>query len=244
MSVQENRTRTAIGPDLDGCRNPSRSGGLFERLSSESLKEFESLKVSIKFPAESVLFIEGQKPSNILFLVEGQVKLSMNSNAGRRIILGIANPGETLGLASVLSDSQYDITAETICPCRIVFIGREDFLSFLVRNPFAYVSLIGELCLDCARACEQVRTLGLAANAPAKLARLLLEWSAGGQKTERGTRLFCSLTHGEIGECIGASRETVSRIFSDFRSQELLKSRGSALVIQNRRALEICAGID
>jgi hypothetical protein len=88
VSVQENRTRTAIGPDLDGCRNPSRSGGLFERLSSESLKEFESLKVSIKFPAESVLFIEGQKPSNILFLVEGPSVIRLNPAIRDRVKSG------------------------------------------------------------------------------------------------------------------------------------------------------------
>jgi CRP/FNR family transcriptional regulator, cyclic AMP receptor protein len=236
--------RSALGPDLDGHRNPLRSEGFCERLSSEALNEFESLKVSINFPAYAALFIEEQIPSNIMFLVEGQVKLSMNSNAGRRIILGIANPGETLGLAAALSGSRYDLTAETICPCRIVLLDREDFLRFLVRNPLAYANLVRELCLDCARACEQVRTLGLTATAPAKLARLLLEWCAGGQKTERGTRLFCSLTHGEIGECIGASRETVTRIFSEFRYQELLESRGSTLIISNRRALEIYAGMD
>jgi CRP/FNR family transcriptional regulator len=159
------------------------------------------------------------------------------------LIFGIASPGETLGLASALSGSRYDITAETICPCRIASLYRDDFLEFLARYPAAYKNVARELCMDCARACEQVRALGLAASAPAKLARLLLEWCADGQKTADGTRLFCSLTHGEIGEYIGASRETVTRILSDFRFQELLESRGSTLIISNRRALEIYAGI-
>jgi len=235
--------RSASGPDLDDCRKPLRSGGFFERLSSDAVNELESLKVPFNFPANTVLFIEEQMPSNILFLLEGQVKLSMNSSAGRRLILGIANPGETLGLASALSGSRYDITAETICVCRIASLDREDLLGFLLRNPAAYTNLVRELCLDCARACEQVRTLGLTATAAARLARLLLEWCAGGQKTERGTRLFCSLTHGEIGQCIGASRGTVSRILSEFKYKEMLESRGSSLIISNRRALEIYAGV-
>jgi len=235
--------RIASGPDLGECGKPLRSGRFFERLSSDALNDFESLKVHFNFPANTVLFIEEQMPSNILFLLKGQVKLSMNSSAGRRLILGIANPGESLGLASALSGRRYDITAETICRCRVASLDREDCLGFLLRNPAAYTNLVRELCLDCARACEQVRTLGLTATAPARLARLLLEWCAGGQKTERGTRLFCSLTQGEMGECIGASRETVSRILSDFKYKEMLESRGSALIISNRRALEICAGI-
>jgi CRP/FNR family cyclic AMP-dependent transcriptional regulator len=235
--------RIASGPALNDCRRPLRSGGFFERLSSDALNEFESLKVPINFPPNTVLFIEEQMPSNILFLLEGQVKLTMNSNEGKRLILGIASPGETLGLASALSGRRYDVTAETICSCRIASLGREDFLGFLFRNPAAYPNLVRELCLDCARACEQVRTLGLTATAPARLARLLLEWCAGGQRTERGTRLFCSLTHGEIGECIGVSRETVTRILSDFKYREMLESRGSTLIISNHRALEIYAGI-
>jgi CRP/FNR family transcriptional regulator, cyclic AMP receptor protein len=240
--VLEDPMQTTYGTDLDDYSNASKSRGLIERLSSEAQAEFELLKVSFNCPANTILFIEEQAPSNILFLLAGQVKLYMNSSAGRRLILGIADPGETLGLASALSGSRYDITAETLSPCSIAAVNREDLIGFLTRNPSAYKKVVQELCLDCARACEQVRTIGLA-TVPARLARLLLEWCADGLKTEHGTRLFCSLTHGEIGECIGASRETVTRILSEFRYQELLESRGSTLIISNQRALEIFAGI-
>ena len=54
----------------------------------------------------------------------------------------------------------------------------------------------------------------------------------------------CSFTHGEIGEFIGASRETVTRTFRDFKDREVLEARGSTLIISNRRALEVYAGIE
>jgi CRP/FNR family transcriptional regulator len=235
--------RTTSERGFDDFHNGARSEKFIERLSAEALSELEGLKVFSDHEANTPLFMEGQAPSKILFLLAGQVKLSMNSSAGRRLIFGIANPGETLGLAPTFSGSRYDITAETLCHCRIASLSRDDFLEFLTRYPAAYKNVARELSMDCARACEQVRALGLAGSAPARLARLLLEWCANGQKTEDGTRLFCSLTHGEIGECIGASRETVTRIFSDFRFQELLESRGSTLIISNQRALEIYAGI-
>ncbi len=235
--------RSTAAPDLHDMLSASRTGAPIDQVSHEAQSELESLKTHFVCPASTILFVEEQAPDNILFLLAGQVKLSMNSCAGRRQILGIANPGETLGLASALSGSRYDITAETLSLCRIAKISRENFIGFLARNPSAYKNVARELCLDCARACEQVRRLGLAVTAPAKLARLLLEWCTAGQTTERGTRLFCSLTHGEIGEYIGASRETVTRIFSDFKCQELLESRGTTLIIADRKALEIYAGI-
>jgi CRP/FNR family transcriptional regulator len=218
-------------------------GAFTRRLSSQDFFEFESLKTPFNCPANTVLFVEEGVPDNVLFLLAGQVKLSMNSSVGKRLIFGIANPGETLGLASALFGSRYDFTAETVSPCMIVSLGREDFVEFLMRYPSALQNAARELSLDFARACEHVRRLGLEVTATAKLARLLLEWCATGQNTERGTRFVCTLTHGEIGECIGSSRETVTRIFTDLKCRELLESRGSTLIISNRRALEIYAGV-
>jgi len=156
-------------------RDPSADGVLVEKLSSEAQYEFAALKVVFDRPSSTIPFAEQEMPTIILFLMEGQVMLSMNSSAGRRLILGIADPGDTLGLAASLSGSRYDITAETLQPCKIASIDRKDFLGFLLRHPAAYKNVTRELCLDRTRAYEQVRTLGLAATAPAKLARLLLE---------------------------------------------------------------------
>lgn len=210
---------------------------------AEVQAEFDALKTVFACAGQTVLFIEDALPTCILYLLEGQVKLSMNSSSGRRLILGIANPGETLGLATSLCGSRFDTTAETLSCCKLASVDREIYLDFLVRYPAAYKNVARELCLDRARAHEQLRTLGLAATAPARLARLLLEWCDDGQKTDQGTRLSCSFTHGEIGEFIGASRETVTRIFSEFKVHDLLKSRGSTLIISNVKALEIYAGM-
>jgi len=221
----------------------ARAGDFSQRLSPEERVELESLKTPFNYPPGRTLFVEQQTPDNVLFLLAGQVKLSLNSSAGRRVILGIAYPGETLGLASVLSATRYDITAETASPCRIATMASADFLEFLKRHPSAYVNLARELCLERARACEQVRRLGLAVTASAKLVWFLLDQCAVTRQTEGSTRLFCGLTHTEIGECIGVSRETVTRLFCDFKSRELLESRGAIMIISDRKALEAYAGI-
>ena len=84
--------------------------------------------------------------------------------------------------------------------------------------------------------------VGFALTASIKLARLLVEWSADGLQTERGIRIQCSLTHEEIGECIGVARETVSRTLTDFRNKELVQQHGSTMFISSLRALEVYAG--
>jgi CRP/FNR family transcriptional regulator len=212
--------------------------------SAEVQTELDSLKTIFYCASHTILFIEDAVPTRVLYLLEGQVKLSMNASSGRRLILGISQPGETLGLAASLCGKRFDTTAETLSRCKLASIDREVYLDFLAMYPSAYKNVVRELCLDRTRSHEQLRTMGLAAKAPERLARLLLEWCDDGLKTDQGTRLSCSFTHGEIGEFIGTSRETVTRIFREFKCRDLLQSRGSTLIISNVKALEVYAGIE
>jgi CRP/FNR family transcriptional regulator len=209
----------------------------------DAQKDFAAIEKRHAYQPHEVLFEEKQKPSSFLLLLEGQVKLSMNSMDGKRLILRIAQPGELLGLTSVLSGTEYEMTAETLYPCKIAVVRRDDFLSFLGRHPVAYAGIAREMGRDYNRACEQLRTVGLASTAPVKLARLIMELCSTAQQTESGARVRLTLTHGEIGECIGASRETVTRTLSDFKHRRLLDFRGSTLMVHNRMALASYAEI-
>lgn len=222
---------------------PGRKGEFFKGLSASALSDFESHAVRFICPGSTVLLREEQKPTSILFLIEGTVELSMNSFAGKRFILGIAGAGEILGLHSAISGNNSEIQAEARYPCRIESLQRQDFLEFLMRYPVASKNVAQELTVHYARACQRLRILGFASTVQAKLARLLLEWCNRGQQTESGTQIRCLLTHEEIGECIGASRETVTRALNDFKNQELVELRGASLIIRSRRALANYAGL-
>jgi len=238
--------RTVPLPSLERKLNetsaPWRTGKFFQRLSPQAMSEFESLAAPFSCEGAVALFTEDQQPRSILFLLEGRVKLSVNSSDGRRLILGIAGSGEVLGLTSAVLGCPYEMTAEAQFPCTIASLERQKFLDFLVRYPIACQNVSRQLSLEYKKACEQLRTLGITSSAPAKLARLLVDWCAGGLHTERGIRIQCWLTHEEIGEYIGVSRETVTRTLTDFKTRELAEQRGSTFVVLNLRALEIYAG--
>ena len=194
--------------------------------------------VPLSYPANSVVFSEKEPAGGIYIVLEGEVKLSINSSEGKRLNLSIARQGEILGLVSALTGSAYEMTAETLYPCKIAPINRRNFLNFLMRHPDAYPMLFQDLSRQYSVACEQLRTVGLSNSAPEKVARLLLEWSERGQCTESGTRFRFSLTHEEIGEFIGVSRETVTRVLSTFKHRRLVTCQGSMLTIPNRIALQ------
>jgi CRP/FNR family transcriptional regulator len=225
----------------NGCKERF-SGAFFTKLSPEALNEFGAMAIAVNYPSGRIVFSEKEPAASIYVVLDGEVKLSMNSSDGRRLILRIARKGEILGLASILSGKPSEITAETLYPAKIVQVARRDFASLLMRHPEVYQAVTEELSRDYTMACEQLRTVGLATSAPEKLARLLLEWSQYGKTTEAGTHFRFPLTHGEIGEFIGASRETVTRTLSIFKSRHLVDLHGSTLTIPSKQALASYAG--
>jgi CRP/FNR family transcriptional regulator, cyclic AMP receptor protein len=83
-----------------------------------------------------------------------------------------------------------------------------------------------------------MRTFAVSNHADTKLARLLLEWTgrdAGAAETE--CRITLSLTHEEIAQMIGMSRETVTRTFAELKKRHILRGNGATLVIRNKPAL-------
>jgi CRP/FNR family transcriptional regulator len=112
----------------------------------------------------------------------------------------------------------------------------------VAKHAEAYKGVVNQLSALYNGACEQLRTVGLSASVPEKLARLLLEWSDGAKPTERGTRILLPLTHEEIAEFIGSSRESVTRALSEFKSRDLVAFHGATLTIANRHALQSVAG--
>ncbi len=220
-----------------------RPGEFFKKLSPSALSDLESMEFPTLYQPGMLLFSEKSTPAGIFIVVSGEVKLSINSSDGKRLILSIAKAGEVLGLSSVLSALPSEMTAEVLYPSRIAIIERNQFLAFMGRHPEVYQVVTQELSQQYKVACEQLRTVALSGSAPEKLARLLLEWSQNGQKTEAGMRFRFSLTHEEIGEFIGASRETVTRTLSTFKSRRLVAFHGSILEIPSRVALEHLAGV-
>ena len=226
-----------------GCGNAVQPGSeFFSRLSPEALKDLMSLEHPASYPSNMMLFSEKDAAVGVFVVREGEVKLSINSSDGRRLILRIAKKGEVLGLDSVISGEPSEMTAETLYPCKIAVISRHNFLGFMVRHPEAYRIVTEELGRQIGMACAQLRTVALSSSAPEKLARLLLDLSRNGQSTDAGTRFRFSLTHEEIGEFIGTSRETVTRTLSVFKTRRLVALHGSTLTIPNKTALASYAG--
>src|SRR5262249_46797319 len=118
------------------------------------------------------------------------------------------------------------------------FIRREDFLHFLHQHSDACLRAAEHLARNCQSAYDVIRSIALSHSVSEKLARLLLQWSSDGRVVDGTIRLKLALTHEEMAQLIGTSRETVTRTLSEFRKRRVLELNGSTLVIRNKVALE------
>lgn len=219
-----------------------RKENFFCSLPIGSLQAFEKIKFSSALPRGGVLFVEGQMPRGIYMLCKGRVKLSVNSRDGKTLIIKIAEPGEVLGLHACVSGIPYELTAETIQPCQVNFIKRDDFLKFLQEHGDACLNAAQHLSDNCHNAYDMIRSIGLSHSASEKLARLLLELISDAEKTKEGFRAKVGLTHEEMAQIIGSSRETVTRLLADFKKKKVATLKGSTLMVHDKPSLESLIG--
>ena len=214
-----------------------RTRSFFCDLSPESIEALNRIKHAAVFPEHAVVLVEGQNPCGIFVLCQGRAKLSTTSREGKTLIVRIADAGEVLGLHAVITGGRYELTVETMQPCQLDFVGREDLLRFLKEHGDASLHATQHLARDCSDAYGVVRTIGLSHSVSERFARFLLETTAGNEVNRGLPRVRLAMTHEEISQLIGTSRETVTRLLSEFRRNDLAELRGSMLIIHNRPAL-------
>ncbi len=211
---------------------------LFCNMSAPTVATMETIKFTGVYPKGSLLFVEGEQPRGIFILCSGRAKLTTSSSEGKVLIVRIAEPGEVLGVSATILGKAYEVSAETIEPSQLNFIKREDFLKFLDAHPEATMHTAQQLSEKYHSAQREIRSLGLAQTTGEKLAKLLLDWCAqNGETTPKGIRLKVLLTHEEMAQMIGTTRETVTRLLSDFKRRKILDVKGSTVVVLSRNAL-------
>jgi CRP/FNR family transcriptional regulator, cyclic AMP receptor protein len=211
-----------------------RSDRFFCALSQASINAFHQIKHPVVFPEDAVIFVEGQSPRGVFLLCQGQA----TSREGKMFIQRIAKPGEVLGLNAVVTGKPYEVTVETMQPSHLSFVNSGDFLRFLKRHGDACLRAAQQTSRECQDAYEVVRSIGLSHSVSGRVAKFLLKSAAEGRISNGAVHVRLVLTHEDISQLIGTSRETITRTLSEFRKREIVELKGSTLIIHNRPALE------
>ena len=232
--------RTRLGTTIvhDPITWPYREDRIFTNLPPAAVQRLSEISLTHSYPQGAILFFEGQAAEGVFIVRSGAVKLSASSTEGKTLIVRFSEPGELLGLPATLTGKPYSLRAEVIQPTKLQFIARKNFLDFLRDHGDVALRVAQQLGETYHAAVDEMRTIGLSRSAEQKVAHFILDWTAKHGSEREATKSNMALTHEEIAEAIGATRETVTRVFSQFKKKDVVTVTGATLTIKGRPGLE------
>ena len=215
---------------------------LFDGISPSEMQEMEKITRMEEVKKRQPFYLPGDPSSNVYLLKRGRVKLANTAASGKEVTFDILEPGEVFGELEVLEGLPRETAAEALDDAMICVIRREDFDRYLTMHPNITVKLTKLIGLRLRRIQSRIEDL-VFRDVPARLAHLLLELGkSDGAQEPRGIRIKAKLTHQEMANLIGCSRETVSATLGQFRDEGLLQLDGRTLTILDPKGLSRLLG--
>ena len=204
---------------------------LFADLDDEELEEIWNHVQTRSYKKGNIILFE-EDPGDSLFIIkEGKVKITRLSEEGREVILSILGEGEFFGEMSILDGEARSANVIALADSEVFVLKREEFLNILKDNPQIAISLLEELAYRIRKSDQQIEYLSLA-DAENRVALTLLRIAE-----ESGTFKMGQVTIEELPmqqdmeNMSGTSRETISRMLSEFTDKEYIDRKGKKLVI-------------
>jgi CRP/FNR family transcriptional regulator, cyclic AMP receptor protein len=226
---------TAASLLLPVCRSGRRA---FRNLPPETLADLDAISAPVEYRNGATLMRQGDPPHFVRILCDGRAKISTASQDGKVLLLNIANAGSILGLVSTIRQTIYETSAEAYGSCLVSEIADHDFLDFLYRHRNASWQVTQMLAEENSELLVNARRVALSGTVAGNVAKLLLDW--GATFTEgRGKKHFnMVLTHQEIAEMVGTTRETVTRTLASFRQHGWIRIHGASVEILQQGKME------
>lgn len=206
---------------------------LFDTLDSRELNYIQERAILRSYGAGKVIFTEGEEGKSLYILLKGRVKISKVSPEGKEKILAIIKPGGYFGEMALVDGRARSAMAQTLEPSQLLAIGQNELRDIFARHPGIAIKMLGELSLRLRETNRQLKE-AVFHNTRERLWHELKHLARSNGKTiEGGTLLDIQLTHRELGEMIGASRETVTRLLGRLQDEGLIKIKGKKIIIKD-----------
>jgi len=215
---------------------------LFDGITPSEMQEMEKITHMEEVKKRQPLYLPGDPSSNVYLLKRGRVKIANTSPNGKEVTFDILEAGEVFGELDVLENAPRSTAAEALDDALICVIPRKDFDQYLAMHPKVTIKLTKLIGLRLKKIQSRVEDL-VFRDVPARLAHLLLELSqSDGVKEPNGIRVKAKLTHQEMANLIGCSRETVSTTLGQFRDEGYVQLDGRTITLINEKGLSRLLG--
>lgn len=193
-----------------------RTAALFSALDDDAARALRASMVEQRLSRGEVLFSEGEPGEKLYVIESGKIKLGHTASDGRESLIAVLGAGEMLGELSLFDPGPRTATAAAVTSCKVLAMGHEALLPWLVGRPDLAVSLLAALARRLRRTNEALADL-VFSDVPGRVAKALLELgSKFGEPVSEGLLVTHDLTQEELAQLVGASRETVNKALADF----------------------------
>jgi len=202
---------------------------LFSRVKEEDLARIADLLIERRFPKHKTIVEEGLPGDYMYIISEGRVQVSKLSDDGREKILDFFEKGAFFGEMSLLDDAPRSASVRALTDTRILALSRSDFLAEMRRTPDVAMAVVQELTRRLRDTDEQASSLSF--QRVKERTQGLLQRMAKDECGRPGRRITPVLTHQQIADMIGTSRETVTRALKGLKEQGWLDQEGKRYVV-------------
>jgi CRP/FNR family transcriptional regulator/CRP/FNR family cyclic AMP-dependent transcriptional regulator len=202
---------------------------LFSSVSDEDLTSITSLLIERRFPKHKTIVEEGLPGDYMYVICEGRVKVTKLSGDGREKILELLEAGSFFGEMSLLDSAPRSASVKALTDVRILALVRNDFLNLLCRSSDLALAVIQELTQRLRQQDEQASSLSF--QCVKDRTRGLLLRLARDEIGVPNRRATPSLTHQQIADMIGTSRETVTRAVKGLKQEGWLTQDGKSYLV-------------
>ncbi len=185
---------------------------LFEGLTEADLEAISNRSHTKTYRKSTIVFGQGDESDSLYILLSGRLRVFVSDDYGKEVILGYLKPGEYVGELALIDREPRSASVITMEESRLSMISHRDFSELLAANPQISSNIMATLARRARALANSVGSLALL-DVYGRTARALLEQASevdGILITER-------LTHQEIANMAGASREMVSRIMKELK---------------------------
>jgi CRP/FNR family transcriptional regulator, cyclic AMP receptor protein len=186
--------------------------------------------------AGDTIFLMGDPGNSMIAVLTGTVRISAPSPGGKEIILGLMQPGEFFGELALLDGNERSADARAMTECTLAILDRRDVLQFLERNPGGWPSMVAVLCERLRRTTVQITEVALL-ELPVRLAKALLRLTG----IAGGTPSPLKLSQRELGNIVGATRESVNKCLREWQRSNTIQIDGNLITIQDQACLQAIA---
>ncbi len=206
-----------------------RSIPLFSHVVESDLEQIASHLIERRYPRNTTIVEEGLPGDYMYILREGRVKVTKLSEDGREKILDFLDTGAFVGEMALLERAPRSASVKTLTPVRVLALSRGDFMGLIRKSPDLAMAVIQELSRRLRTVNDQASALSF--QRVKDRTRGLLERLARDPHGDGSLRCTPALTHQQIADMIGTSRETVTRVVKELKSTGWLAQEGKRYLV-------------